>query len=66
MIKISQIKETPELKLNKKLLSGINLFSIFSVNVYYFAFGIRRLHVPQIGFPLPISFHLFYTFVIRY
>lgn len=52
MIKIIQIKETPELKLNIKLLSGINLFSIFSVNVYYFAFGIRLLHIPQIGFPL--------------
>ncbi len=21
--------------------------------MYYFAFGIRQLHIPQIGFPLP-------------
>lgn len=45
-------RKLPKLKLNKKLLGGINLFSIFSDNMYYFAFGIRRLHIPQIGFPL--------------
>ena len=33
--------------------------------MYYFAFGIRRLHLPQIGFPLP-PFPWLYTFVIRY
>lgn len=49
--KWSRSKKLPNLKLNAKLLGGINLFSIFSVNMYYFAFGIRRLHIPQIGSP---------------
>lgn len=63
--KLTRSKKLPELKLNKKLLSGINLFSIFSVNMYYFAFGIRQLHLSQIGFPLLFSFSFFCTFVTK-